>query len=106
MSPVVDAHSGLPYSDVDVLQNYVGTPNNQRFPEFFSFDLKVYREFQLRLPFIGKAKDRKLRFGLYTINLTNHSNALEVYNNVTSPYFGHFVGFQHRANGFVIDAVN
>ena len=40
LSPIVDAHSGLPYSNVDVLQNYVGTPNGQRHPEFFSFDLK------------------------------------------------------------------
>jgi hypothetical protein len=103
LSPVVDVHSGLPYSNVDVLQNYVGTPNSQRYPEFFSFDLKVYKEFQLRLPFLGK---KKLRFGVYTINLTNHTNPLEIYNNVTSPYFGHFVGFQHRSNGFVIDAVN
>jgi len=106
VSPVVDVHSGLPYSDVDALQNYVGMPNNQRYPTFFSFDLKVYREFQVHLPFLGKGKKRKLRFGLYSINLTNHSNALEVYSNVTSPFFGHFVGFQHRVNGFVIDAVN
>ena len=106
MSPVVDVHSGLPYSDVDALQNYVGMPNNQRFPTFFSLDVKVYREFQLHLPFLSKEKKRKLRLGLYTINLTNHSNALEVYGNVTSPFYGHFVGFQHRVNGFVIDAVN
>jgi len=106
VSPVVDVHSGLPYSDVDALQNYVGTPNNQRFPAFFSLDLKVYREFQLHLPFLGKEKKRKLRFGLYSVNVTGHSNALEVYSNVTSPFFGHFVGFQHRVNGFVIDAVN
>ena len=106
VSPVVDVHSGLPYSDVDALQNYVGTPNNQRFPAFFSLDLKVYREFQLHLPFLGKQKRRKLRFGLYSVNITGHSNPLEVYSNVTSPFFGHFVGFQHRVNGFVIDAVN
>jgi len=106
LSPVVDVHSGLPYSEVDALQNYVGTPNNQRFPTFFSLDVKVYREFQVHLPFLGKAKKRKLRFGFYSINLTNHSNALAVYNNVTSPVFGHFVGFQHRVNGLVIDAVN
>jgi hypothetical protein len=106
LSPVVDVHSGLPYSEVDALQNYVGTPNNQRFPTFFSVDLKVYREFPLHLPFAGNLKKRKLRLGVYSINLTNHSNTLDVYNNVTSPYFGHFVGFQHRVNGFVIDVVN
>ena len=111
VSPVVDVHSGLPYSQVDALQNYVGTPYGQRFPAFFSIDLKVYREFKLgSLPGTGwlknGMKDRKVRFGLYSINLTNHSNPLDVYNNVASPYFGHFVGFQHRVSGFVIDIVN
>jgi len=105
ISPVIDVRSGLPYSDIDALQNYVGAPNVQRFPAFFSFDLKVYREFQLRLPFLGRKKMPKIRFGLYSMNLTNHSNALDVYNNITSPVFGHFVGFQHRVNGFVLDAV-
>jgi hypothetical protein len=102
VSPVVDVHSGLPYSNVDALQNYVGGANSQRFPTFFSLDLKVYREFRLDLPGV---RNRKLRVGVYTLNLTNHSNWLEVYNNVTSPYFGHLVGMQHRMNGLVIDIV-
>jgi len=104
LSPVVDVRSGLPYSNVDTFQNYVGEANSQRFPTFFSFDLKGYREF--KLPFFSSKKNRRVRIGLYTINLTNHSNPLDVYSNITSPYFGHFVGFQHRVNGFVIDIVN
>ena len=91
---------GLPYSNVDTLQDYVGQPNGQRLPNFFSLDVKIYREFKLNLPGL---RNRKLRLGLYTLNLTNHSNWLDVYNNVNSPYFGHFVGFQHRVDGFVID---
>jgi hypothetical protein len=102
LSPVVDVRSGLPYSNVDTLQNYVGGANAQRLPNYFSLDLKVYREFKLNLPGV---RNRKLRLGFYTLNLTNHSNWLDVYNNVTSPYFGHFVGFRHRVNGFVIDIV-
>lgn len=81
-------------------------PNNQRFPEFFSLDVKVYREFQLHLPFLGNLKNRKFRIGAYALNLTNHPNPLEIYNNVVSPDFGHFAGFQHRVNGLVIDLVN
>jgi hypothetical protein len=103
---VVDVHSGLPYSAIDAFQNYVGAPNNQRFPTFFSLDFKLYREFQLHLPFLGNMKNRKLHLGVYSINLTNHANTLDVYNNVSSPFFGHFVGIQHRINGFVIDVVN
>jgi len=102
LSPVVDVRTGLPYSNVDTLQNYVGGANTQRLPAFFSLDVKIYREFKLNLPGL---RNRKLRLGLYTLNLTNHPNWLGVYNNVTSPYFGHFVGFQHRVNGFVIDIV-
>jgi hypothetical protein len=102
LSPVVDVHSGLPYSNVDTLQSYVGGANSQRFPTFFSLDMKIYREFRLNLPGL---RNRKLLLGLYTLNLTNHSNWLDVYNNVTSPYFGHFVGMQHRVDGFVIDIV-
>ena len=109
VSPVVDIHSGLPYSEIDTFQNYVGTPNDQRFPTFFSLDLKVYREFRIQLiAFLRAAlKNRKHSYSAsIRLNLTNHSNLLEIYNNVTSPNFGHLVGFQHRVNGLVIDVVN
>jgi hypothetical protein len=43
-SPIVDLHSGQPYSNIDTLQNYVGTPNGQRFGTFFTLDVKVYRQ--------------------------------------------------------------
>ncbi len=102
LSPVVDVRTGLPYSNVDTFENYVGLANSQRLPEFFSLDMKIYREFKLNLPGL---RNRKLRLGLYTLNLTNHSNWLAVYNNINSPYFGHFAGFQHRVDGFVIDIV-
>jgi hypothetical protein len=105
VAPVADVHTGFPYSNVDVLQNYVGAPNGQRFPTFFSLDARVYREFRLPMPFIRKLKNHRLRFGLYSINITNHSNPLDVFSNVASPYFGHFVGFQHRVDGLVIDFV-
>ena len=42
-SPILDVHSGYPYSNVDVLQNYVGTPNGQRFATYLSLDVKIYR---------------------------------------------------------------
>jgi hypothetical protein len=104
LNPVVDVHSGLPFSVVDANQNYVGTPNSQRFPYFFSFDFKIYREF--KLPFLSSHKNRKLRLGIYSLNVTNHSNPRDVFNNITSPRFGQLTGFQHRVDGFVIDVVN
>jgi hypothetical protein len=107
LSPIVDARTGFPYSTVDTLQNYVGAPNAQRFPAFFSLDAKLYRDFKLgSFPLMGRFKNQKVRFGLYSINLTNHLNCLDVYNNVASPYFGHFAGFQHRVDGLVMDLVD
>jgi len=46
LSPVVDVHSGLPYSNVDTFQNYVGGANTQHLPAFFSLDVKIYRRVQ------------------------------------------------------------
>jgi hypothetical protein len=106
LSPVVDIHTGLPYSDVDVLQNYVGAPNTQRFPTFFSLDARIYREFPLVMPFIGRSTKRKLRLGVYSLNLTNHLNPHDIYNNVASPLFGQFAGFHRRIDGLVIEIVN
>jgi hypothetical protein len=105
-SPLVDVHSGYPYSAIDVQQEYVGTPNGQRFAEYFSLDMKLYREF--RIPFLkGKnGKGHHLRLGVYTLNVTDHGNFNAVYNNVTSPYFGKFAGFLYRHEGTIIDFVD
>ncbi len=102
VSPVVDVHTGFPYSNVDVLQDYAGVPNGPRFPTFFSLDAQAYRDFHLHLPFMERGSRHKVRVGLYSINLTNHGNFREVYSNVTSPFFGQFTGFQRRVNGFIL----
>jgi hypothetical protein len=105
-SPLVDVHSGFPYSPIDVQQQYVGTPNGQRFPEFFSLDLKLYRQF--RVPFLGNrgGKAHHIRLGVYTLNVTNHGNFNAVYNNVAAPNFGQFAGFLYRHEGAIIDFVD
>jgi hypothetical protein len=105
LTPVVNIRNGLPYSDVDDLQNYVGVPNSLRYPIYFSFDARIYREFPLRLPFKESSSKRKIRFGVYSINITNRHNPMDVYNNVTSPFFGQFTGFDRRVDGLVIDVV-
>jgi hypothetical protein len=104
VSPVVDIHTGLPYSQVDVLQNYVGTPNGSRFPLFFSLDAQAYREVQLSsLPFLSRAKGHILRIGLFSLDLTNRHNPHDVYSNITSPIFGRFAGSARRVDGFVFE---
>jgi hypothetical protein len=106
LSPVIDVHTGLPFSNVDVLQNYVGAPNSLRFPTFFSLDARIYRDFPLRMPFLGRSTNRKLRLGLYSLNLTNHQNPYDIYNNVASPLFGQFAGYHRRIDGLVIEIIN
>jgi hypothetical protein len=107
-SPIADIHTGYPYSNIDTLQNYVGTPNGQRFNSFFTLDVKLYREF--RIPFLGsehgKGKAHHVRLGVYSLNVTNHGNFNAVYNNVTAPNFGQFAGFQDRREGAVIDFID
>ena len=106
LSPLVDVHSGFPYSSIDVAQQYVGIPNGQRFPTFFSLDLKAYRTF--RIPYLkGKnGKGHHFRLGAYSLNVTNHGNFSTVYNNVASPNFGQFVGFLYRHEGMTLDFVD
>jgi hypothetical protein len=106
-SPIADLHSGQPYSNIDTLQDYVGTPNGEHFATFFTLDIKVYRQF--RVPFFGsdkKGKAHHMRLGFYSLNVTNHGNFNAVYNNVTAPNFGQFVGFLDRREGAVIDFVD
>ncbi len=105
-SPILDAHTGYAYSNVDVLQNYVGTPNGQRYATYLSLDVKIYRVFQV--PFLGSksGKAHHIRLGFYSLNVTNHGNFNAVYNNVTAPNFGQFVGFLDRRDGAVIDFID
>jgi len=105
-SALADVHTGFPYSQIDVQQQYVGTPNSQRFPTFFSLDMKLYRQF--RVPFLGNrgGKSHHIRLGVYTTNVTNHGNYTTIYNNTASPYSGLFTGFLYRHEGAVIDFVD
>ena len=98
--------TGLPYSAVDVLENYVGSTERPTVPDFFL----VRPEGVSRIPpahaVCGHSDKRKIRLGVYALNLTNHYNPDEVYNSVASPQFGQFAGNHHRIAGLVIDIVN
>lgn len=103
LSPLLDVHSGFPYSAVDVLQNYVGAPNSRRFPTFLSLDLRMTKDF--RVPITSWLKKHKFRIDFTVFNLTNHVNPRDVYANVASPHFGSFLGFQHRVYDLSLDIV-
>jgi len=102
-SPVADIHTGFPYSNVDVLQDYVGVPDSLRFPVYFSLNVKLARDFMVRMPFGEKAKRRKINIGVFSLDVTNRLNPHDVFNNVTSPLFGVFAGFPRRLTGLDIN---
>jgi hypothetical protein len=86
LMPVLDIHTGFPYSVVNEKRDFVGPRNDERFPRFDSFDLQVLRSFGL--PFHGKEHTVKLGFGVF--NLFNHANPRDVQNDLDSNRFGQF----------------
>jgi hypothetical protein len=103
VSPLLDWHSGFPFSVHDDLQNYLGPPNSRRFPTFLSLDTRVSKDF--RVPFIPWLRKHMLRGSVSVFNLTNHGNYRDVYSTVTSPYFGDYAGFEHRFYDLSLDVV-
>ena len=80
VSPVLDWHSGFPFSIFDDLQNYVGPPNSRRFPAFLSLDSQVSKDFRI---FSFPGAQTHLRGSVRVFNLTNHGNFRDVSNTVT-----------------------
>ena len=84
VSPVVDIHTGFPYSTVNQYREFVGPRNDLRFPRFISTDLQILRE--IRLPFTEK----HARVGGGVFNIFNRANYRDVQNNLDSYRFGEF----------------
>jgi TonB dependent receptor/Carboxypeptidase regulatory-like domain len=83
-APVLDTHTGFPYSTVDQSRDFVGPRNKLRFPRFVSADLQVWRE--IRLPI----KEKHARVGFGVFNIFNHANYRDVQNDVASYRYGEF----------------
>lgn len=83
-APVVDTHTGFPYSTIDQYRDFVGPRNELRFPRFVSTDLQVWRE--IRLPI----KEKRARVGFGVFNLFNHPNYRDVQNDLESYRYGEF----------------
>jgi hypothetical protein len=94
VSPVVDWHSGFPFSNVDGLQNFVGPRNEAgRFPNLLTFDLLVMKALKIRF----RGKEYKGRAGFTVFNITNHWNPRDVQNNIASEQFGTFYNSPGRS---------
>lgn len=94
VSPVIEYRNGLPYMTKNALQDWIGVPNGQRFPNFFSLDSRISKDIQVNPKYA-------VRLSLAAFNLTNHFNPEAVHANVADPAYGLFFG--HRGRRFTMD---
>jgi hypothetical protein len=94
LTPVVDWHSGFPFSLVNENQDFVG-PRNEggRFPRLMTLDLLVMKALKIRF----RGKEYKGRAGFTVFNITNHWNPRDVQNNIASSQFGTFFNSPERS---------
>ena len=84
VAPVLDIHTGFPYSNIDQFRSFVGPRNELRFPRFVSTDLQVLR----RIPLPIKEKHARVGFGVY--NIFNRFNPRDVQNDLDSLRYGQY----------------
>lgn len=87
MIPHIEYRNGFPYQPTNMLQQYIASSSGSqyRFPRYFSFDLRVSKDFQI-------TRKHAIRLSASLLNLTNHFNPLEVHSNVADPQYGTFFG--------------
>jgi hypothetical protein len=86
VAPVLDVHTGFPYSVINQSREFVGPRDVQRYPRFVSTDVLVLREIRLPLP----GKERHARIGASVFDIFNRSNPRDVQNDVDSSRFNEF----------------
>ncbi|MEK6300126.1 MAG: carboxypeptidase regulatory-like domain-containing protein [Acidobacteriota bacterium] len=89
ISPMVEWRNGFPFATTNEAQEYVGLPNTNRFPGFFSLDSRVSKDFKL-------SDKYSVRFSVSGFNLTNHFNPLDVRSNIDDLKYGVFFGNHKR----------
>jgi len=82
VSPVMEWHSGFPYSTLDERYFYHGEPNGERYPAFMAVDMIAYKTVTYR--------KRAADVGVQLFNLTNHKNPRDVYPVAGTRRFGAF----------------
>jgi carboxypeptidase family protein/TonB-dependent receptor-like protein len=97
-APVIDTHTGFPYSTINQYRDFGGPRNELQLPRFVSTDLQIWRE--IRLP-----KEKHARVGFGVFNAFNHPNYRDVQNDVDSYRFGEFFnGISREFHGkFVLE---
>jgi hypothetical protein len=89
IAPLIEYRDGFPYAVTYVGQNYVGTANTARYPNFYSLDARFSKDIKL-------SDKYTFRFSVRGLNLTNHFNPLNIHSNIDDPQFGVFFGTHKR----------
>jgi hypothetical protein len=97
--PVLDVHTGFPFSRLDQNWNFVGQRNQAgRFPTFVGLDTKIQYPFD----FTYRKHRIQFRAGLSVLNVLNYFNPRDVQQYFASPNYGVFynsVGRLWRIDG-------
>jgi hypothetical protein len=85
--PHIEYRDGFAYQPTNALQQYVDLSEGlqPRYPRYFSADARISKDLNL-------GPKHAIRLALSGINLTNHSNYLQVHNNTGDPQYGTFFG--------------
>ncbi|MGC9971040.1 MAG: carboxypeptidase regulatory-like domain-containing protein [Bryobacteraceae bacterium] len=89
IAPLVEVRNGFPYAITDVAQNYVGVPNQNRFPSFLSVDSRFSKDFKVSPKYT-------VRLSVSGYNLTNHFNPEALHANIADPAYGFYFGQRGR----------
>ncbi len=81
--PVLDIHTGFPWSATDQTREFIGQRDSRRFPRFASLDLQVTRP--IALPF--RHEKLKARIGFAVFNMLNRFNPRDVQSDIDSARF-------------------
>ena len=85
--PILDVHTGFPYSALDQNWGYLGKENQAgRFPAFLDLDAKL----QYPVDFTFHRHRIQFRAGLTVYNVLNHNNPRDVQQYFASPLYGTF----------------
>lgn len=87
VTPIFEYRNGFPYIVTDALQQYVGTPNELRFPHFFSLDSRFSKDIKVTPKYA-------VRLSLSMFNITDHFNPEGLHTNIADPDYGGYLG-QH-----------
>ncbi|HEX4714544.1 MAG TPA: hypothetical protein VH164_06420, partial [Ktedonobacteraceae bacterium] len=93
----VEYRDGFTWQSVDVHQNYVPFSAYQsRYPRYFSADVRGAKDIKV-------GAHHAIRFSLTVRNLTDHTNPLQIHNNIADPQYRIFFGDYGRHYLFDFD---